>query len=72
MKHVLKNLLPSSVMPLYYKMRYKNQPIVEKHGIMRKNVVKLFKHNKAVIIEIKQLSNPKADWVNLRYFVTKE
>lgn len=71
-KHILKNILPSSVMQLYYKIRYGNQPIMEKHGMKRKNVVKLLKHNKAVIIEVKQLSNSKADWVNLRYFVTKK
>lgn len=71
-RHILKNMLPSSVMQLYYKIRYANKPIMEMHGIKRENVVKLLKHIKAVIIEVKQLSNSKADWINLRYFVTKE
>ena len=71
-RHILKNMLPSSVMQLYYKIRYANKPIMEMHGIKRENVVKLLKHIKGVIIEVKQLSNSKADWINLRYFVTKE
>lgn len=71
-KHILKKILPSSVMQLYYKIRYEGQPIMEKHGIRREKVVKLLEGNKGLIIEVKQLSNKKAGWSNLRYFVTKE
>ena len=70
-KNTLKNTIPVSIMRLYHKLRYENQPIMEMHCIKKKNVVKLLKHNNAIIIEIKQISDSDENWINLWYFVTK-
>jgi len=76
-RQVIKTMLPSILLDLYYKIKYRGRPRIELHGIKREEVIQFLEENGAKIIDVKRLQVPSAirtfkDWTLFQYCVTKE
>jgi len=71
-RQVIKYWLPEPLLDLFYKMKYRERPHIEMHGVKREKVIKILEENGATIIDVKPDRGALNEWSSFSYCVTKE
>ncbi|MDM8530405.1 class I SAM-dependent methyltransferase [Anaerolineales bacterium HSG25] len=71
LRQKIKQKLPQTMLNLFYRLKYKDRPVMELHGVHRDKVIQLLEAHQGKVLHIVEDKRAFDEWTSFHYYITK-